>query len=149
MTTTFPIRCSYPLDHSLRQKVIIQDLGDGHEQRVGKSQAYSHADGLGGVTSYKGRNYFSINIKNMRHVNASSTELANLLWAFYQSVGTLTPFYFYNPYENTGDPTLTPLSDGSATTGRYLVRFMDENLSRSLFRRFLFNASLTLIEVRA
>lgn len=149
MTTTFPIRTFYPLAHSLKNSVPIQDLGDGHEQRISKNQTYARANGLGGISSYKGQNMFGINIRNLQHTNGSTSATANILWAFYQARnGPYEAFYFYNPAENAGDPGSSPLSLGIDVTGRYLVRFQDQVMGRDLFRRFLYNASLTLIEVR-
>jgi hypothetical protein len=150
MTAVFPVRSWYPLKHTLRKSVLIQDLGDGHEQRVSKNAAFSRADGQGNVGSYKGINVFEINIRNLAFVGADATSKANILWKFYQDQeGPLTPFYFYNPAENTADPGIAPLNAGTDTAGRYLVRFQDAELSRDLFVRMLYNQSLTLLEVRA
>lgn len=149
-TSVFPLRCSYPLRHGMKQHIIIQDMGDGHEQRISKSQNYGpRADGQGNQLTYKGVNYFGINLRNLEHVNATATKTANILWDFYLDMeGPLTAFYFYNPAENTGDPNSSPLNLGIDTVGRYLVRFQNAFLERELFRRFLYNSTIDLIEVR-
>lgn len=147
----FPVRCWYPLKHTIRKTILIQDLGDGHEQRISKNAAFSRADGQGsGVSSYKGINVFEISIRNLQYISGDITAKANALWNFYIGAdGPLVAFYFYNPAENTGDPGIAPLNAGTDPIGRYLVRFQDADLSRDLFVRMLYNHSITLIEVRA
>jgi hypothetical protein len=144
-TAVFPIPPSYNLTHEIRFHNFIAEMGDGFEQRVNKNLSWgSRADGLGGYTSYKGLNYFTLQLTHLRHVNNSSTELANKLWSFYVArLGSYESFYFYNPVEAAIDPT------GNSTTGRYLVRFADANLSRDNFVWHVYNVGLSLVEVRA
>lgn len=143
----FPLAPSYNLTHSLKLATFIADMGDGFEQRVNKNLTFGpRGDGLGTTngTSYKGLNVFNVNLQHMRHVDESTTEYANVLWDFYiDHLGPLTPFYFYNPVESAPDVT------GEQVKGRYLVRFGDPTLSRENFVWHLYNASITLIEVRA
>ena len=133
-----------PVTHSLEFATVIADFGDGFEQRANNNSAYSRANGLGGVTSYKGRNGFTMVLDMMEHINGDATATANKLWAFYvaQLGGTLA-FYVYNPPEANIDLT------GASTTGRYLVRFIDQKLSREQFALKLFRGQINLIEVRA
>ena len=154
----FPLQLYYPLDHNLVLSNLIVPMGDGFEQRATKNLLWStyelsgnppRPDGLGNNGHpYRGANRFGITIRNMQHVNdirASSTlKNADKFWKFYQDRnGSAESFWFYNPAEN-GTIDLTGLD----MKGRYLVRF-DENLSRNLFIRHLYNASIGLIEVRA
>lgn len=46
--------------------------------------------------------------------------LATML-AFHATVGTLTPFFFYDPWDTSPKFNYDP--SGTATTGRYVVRF--------------------------
>lgn len=141
----FNVELTAPVKHALRFANVIADFGDGYEQRSSKNQAYSRADGLGGVTSYKGRNRFTLALDHLAHVNGDATQSANKLWAFYQTtLGGYTAFYFYNPAE-IDTPDLT----GSSTTGRYLVRFQDQELEREQFALKLFRGGLVLLEVRS
>jgi hypothetical protein len=141
---TIPLHFSFVQE--LKFANVIGQLGDGFEQRVNKNLSWGpRGDGLGGASgsSYKGINTFKLNLKNLRHVDESTTEYANVLWDFYiDHSGTLIPFYFYNPVENDVDPT------GVDVKGRYLVRFADDALSRDNFVWHLFNVGITLIEVR-
>lgn len=133
-----------PFTEEIEFATVVADFGDGFEQRKNNNLAYSRADGLGGVTSYKGRNRFTMVLDNMQHVNADATKTANMLWAFYVArLGSYEAFYIYRPCEASIDLT------GASTTGRYLVRFEQNRLSRSQFALKLFNAQLTLVEVRA
>lgn len=143
--TVFPFNTRYTLIHSIKFQTFVAEMGDGFEQRVNKNLTWSRANGLGGVTSYKGINSFTINLRGLPHCNESVTHEANILWSFYQScLGNLVAFYFYNPAENE-----TIDLSGANTTGRYLVRFAQNNLSRENFMRKLFNVSgLALVEVR-
>ena len=145
MPAVFSVELDVPVKQGIRFANVIADFGDGHEQRANKNQAYTRADGLGGVTSYKGRNRFPITMDMLAHVNGDPTAGANKLWAFYVAqLAGIVSFYFYNPAEAP-----TPDLSGASTTGRYLVRFEDQELSRENFALKLFRASIGLIEVRA
>jgi hypothetical protein len=143
----FPLPAHYSLTQGIKFSTYVANMGDGHEQRVNKNLSWgSRGDGKGtsGGSSYKGINTFKFSLKNLRHVNESTTEYANVLWKFYvDHLGSLTAFYFYNPDEQTVDLT------GATVTGRYLVRFADSNLSRDNFALRLFNATIDLVETRA
>jgi phage-related protein len=144
MPAVFPISLSPPVKQALIYSTLVADFGDGYEQRANKNQAYSRADGLGGVTSYKGRNRFRIRMDGIKHANGDSNQEANKLWAFYQArLGGVEAFYFYNPTEAAIDPT------GAATIGRYLVRFEQQELERENFFNKLYRADIGLIEVRS
>lgn len=146
-TAVFDITLVAPVRHSMKYATTVVDLGDGYEIRVQKNQAYTRANGLGGVTSYKGRNRFSITMGPMLHANNDTSQMANKLWAFYVArLGGYEPFYFYNPVERA-----TPDLTGIDITGRYLMRFEDQNLEREQFMNGLkyFRAGISLIEVRA
>lgn len=132
---------AFPLTQELEMDNFIADFGDGHELRVNFNQAWTRADGQGGVTSYKGQNFFGLKLNVM---DAATTAAA--LWAFYQArKGALESFYVYNvPYERAAiDAT------GSDPTGRYLVRFDQDRLSREQFTRLIYSASIRLKEVRS
>jgi phage-related protein len=139
MPEVFPLDVWYPLKHEMRYATHVVDFGDGFEQRVNKNLSFGpRADGEGNLVSYKGLSRFTINIDNMAHVNASTTDEANLLWAFYKArLGNFEAFYFYNPAENT-TIDLTGLNE----TGRYLVRFEDAGLSSEMLVRKLFQAGI-------
>jgi hypothetical protein len=151
-TAVWPVKCYYPLKHTLKKIVLIQSLGDMNEQRVSKNQSYGpRANGLGGQSGYKGQNIFTVSVKQMQHLNNDPTQTANILWNFYQNIadGSLNSFYFYNPAENAGDPGASPLNLGVDVLGRYLVRFQDNTLDFDLFVRYLYNTGVTLMEVRS
>lgn len=145
MPQVFTIDLDAPVRHEMRYATLVMDFGDGFEQRGNKNQAYTHADGEGGVTSYKGRNRFTITMDMLAHVNSDSTKMANKLWNFYKArLGGFDAFFFYNPAEAP-----TPDASGVATTGRYLVRFEEQGLTREQFALNLFKAGISMIEVRA
>ena len=145
MPAVFDVPLDVPVEQALKFATVVADFGDGYEQRANKNQAYTRADGLGGVTSYKGRNRFPITMDMLPHVNGDPTQGANKLWAFWQARnGGTESFYFYNPAEAP-----TPDLSGVSTTGRYLVRFEAQELSRKNFALKLFSAGISLIEVRA
>ncbi|SRR3990167_4917832 len=169
-TVTFPLKLHYPLGHEIMFDNVRIGFGDGYRQSVNKNLTFvnydksgvtpGRADGLGNTTtSYKGINRFTLSMKNLPHQNQSSrnqdlttdsTKLINRLWRFYQDrYGSFESFFFYNPTENTNDPaTSSALINGTDTLGRYLVCFEQDTLSRELFIRHLYNANLSLIEVR-
>lgn len=95
------------------------DLGDGYYISGNHNQAFSGADGLGGVTSHKGLRKFSVPLQMMDYATGDVTKAVNILEKLYQdTLGGLSSFYFYNPKE-----TATVDLTGAATTGRYLVKF--------------------------
>jgi len=144
MPSVFPINVNPPVHHTLGYVNYIAEMGDGFEQRVNKNLAYSHATGEGTVVSYKGINRFKIEARCLAHINSDSAQEANKFWAFYKArLGSYEPFYFYNPAEAVIDLT------GAATTGRYLVRFEQADLTRNQFILKLFNYGISLVEVRA
>jgi phage-related protein len=144
MPTVFPLTLSPPVRHALIYATVIADFGDGYEQRANKNQAYSRADGKGAISSYKGRNRFTIHLDGIKHANGDASQEANQLWAFYQArLGGYESFYFYNPAEAAIDLS------GISAIGRYLVRFLDNELAREQFFNKLFRAGISLIEVRA
>lgn len=137
----FPLIGNWPLTHELVMDNYVADMGDGFEQRANFNRAHSRADGEGTVSSYKGRNKFTVPFNTRAFAADAAT-----LWAFYQSVqGNAGPFYFYNVPDERATIDLT----GSDPAGRYRVRFNDPNLTRSKFTLLLFNHSLSLIEVRS
>jgi hypothetical protein len=139
MTAVLQLAPTWPLIHSLEMDNHIADYGDGFEQRVNFNTAYSRANGEGGVTTYKGRNRFTLKCT----VKDFAGEAA-YLWAFYQArSGPLDAFYLYN----CPDERATADATGIATAGRYLVRFA-ARLTRERFRLALYNYGLELIEVR-
>ena len=88
-TAVFPLIPSFGLQQALSLDVFVADFGDGFEQRACFSQAYTRADGEGGVTSYKGRNKFTVKF-NTRLFSGD----ANTLWHFFkQQNANLTSFY--------------------------------------------------------
>jgi hypothetical protein len=143
----FPLPARYTLTHGIKFITLVGNMGDGFEQRINKNLSWgSRGDGQGtpGGASYKGLNTFKFSLKNLPHINASATAYANVLWDFYvDHLGNLVAFYFYNPIEQAIDLTAT------IVTGRYLVRFVDNNLTRENFVLRLFNATVDLIETRA
>ena len=144
-TAVFPVDLDLPVGHSLAFATLVKSMGDGYTQRANLNQAYSRADGEGGVTSYKGQNSFRVSLDHLAHVNADSTQMANKLWAFYKArLGGHEAFYFYNPAE-------APVADltGVSTTGRYLVIFSQQSLTREQFALLLFRGQIELLEVRA
>jgi hypothetical protein len=141
----FNVELEHPVKHALTFATLIVDLGDAFEIRGNKNQAYTRADGKGGNTSYKGRNRFTLTFDMMKHINGDGTQEANKLWDFYQSqLAGYQAFYFYNPAERS-----TPDLTGIDITGRYLVRFMEQELEREQFALNLFRGGISLIEVRA
>src|SRR5262245_59395136 len=102
---------------------VVASLGDGYEIRANKSQAFTGANGIGGVTSHKGLREFVVPLDMMDYANGDTSKAVNKLEALYQStLGGHLPFYFYSPKE-ASSVDLT----GVATTGRYLVRFKQVN----------------------
>ena len=145
MPAVFTVELSNTVKRSLKLSNVIIDFGDGYEQRANKNQAYSRANGRGGVTSYKGRNRFTITLDHLAHVNADDTKEANKLWKFYQDrLGGWEAFYFYNPAE-----TNPPDATGANTTGRYLVRFEQQELELEEFVINLQRGGISMIEVRS
>ena|SRR3989442_1325105 len=137
----FPIVSSWPLTHELEVDNYIANFGDGFEQRADFNSPYTRADGEGGVTSYKGRNKFTLKLTAMDFAGA-----AQQLWAFYKArSGTLEAFYLYNIPDERASIDLS----GASTSGRYLVRFQDNILQRQKFTLLLYSAGITMIEVRA
>jgi len=140
------IEVAAPVRRGIKFSNVVADFGDGFEQRANKNQAYSRANGLGGVSSYKGRNRFVITWDDLKHINAdgSAAATANRLWEFFVArLGGHEAFYFYNPAEAAIDPT------GVATTGRYLVRFEQHDLELEEFVSNLQRGGISLIEVRS
>ena len=164
----------YPLDHRIDSDAVVNKYGAGFEQRITTDYPRGpRADGEGGVTTYIGTSTFSLNINNMRlsggrhPTNADIENSIRKLWSFYKScfydpvTGRIgwDAFFFYNPNENddyttwTGEtPSAGSNSKGEAVTnltGRYLVRFMEPNMSISRFKTCFFNSSMELVEVAA
>jgi hypothetical protein len=145
MPSVFNVELDHPLKHAIGMATLQVSMGPGYIIRASKDQARTRADGKGGVTSYYGNNRFTLTFDNLAHVNGDSTQMANKLWDFYQSVrGGFTAFYFYNPAERD-----TPDLTGIDQTGRYLVVFEDQILERTQFALKLFQAGINLIEVVA
>ncbi len=125
---------------------VIADFGDGYEQRGNKNQAYSHADGQGGVTSNKGRWSFRVQLNGIDQSNGDITKEVNILWKFITDrLASNEAFYFYNPIEAGSTIDLT----GSSTTGRYLVRLVEPVLSLEAFAIRIHRGQLSFIEVRS
>jgi hypothetical protein len=132
---------TWPMLHSLRLETVVCDMGDGFEQRINFNSAYTRADGEGGISSYAGRNIFQLKFTTLDYAQDAAT-----LWNFYLARGgSLEPFYVYN----IPDEVAAIDETGWEQHGRYLVRFQDNALSREKFMLKLYNAELTLIEVRA
>jgi hypothetical protein len=145
--TVFPIKLWYPLDHEVVFSNVSKPFGDGFRQSVNKNLAWGpRADGEGNVITYKGINKFTLNARNLAHVNSvSPTANANLLWNFYKArLGGFDAFYFYNPAEND----VIDLT-GTDPIGRYLCIFSEDTLKREMFRLKLFNVGISIEEVRA
>lgn len=140
MTAVFPIEASWPLIHDLKHINYLADYGDGIVQGANFNLAYTRANGEGGVTSYKGQNRFTLRFQALDY-NAAKT-----IWAFYKArTGNLEPFYLYNIPEERASIDLT----GADTTGRYLVRFEQPQLTLEKFTASLFNAGISMIECRS
>ena len=141
MPAVFPIVPAWPFHHGLEFDFYVADMGDGFEQRVQFNKGYSRADGEGNVTGYRGRNKFTIQLNVMNYGADAST-----LWAFYKArYGNLEAFYLYNVPDERSSIDLT----GADTTGRYLVRFQDANLTREKFTLKLYRVGIAMIEVRS
>lgn len=141
----WPIPIFIPLTIGKSMETVMVSFGDGYEQRGIKSQAYTHADGKGGVTSHRGRWQFEISLTAISQANANPAAEVNKLWDFYTAVnGNVNAFYFYNPIE-------APVIDlsGASTTGRYLVRFRDNIASLEAFMLQVHRGKLALIEVQS
>lgn len=123
--------------------VVIQPLGDGYEQRGMKSQAYTHADMLGTVTSHKGLLKFDLSYDLVKQANSDTSQEFNKIVAFVYAHWT-DAFYFYNRAERT-----TPDLSGVDITGRYLVRLDVTSINFDNFFNKLYKAQMTFIEVRA
>jgi hypothetical protein len=133
-----------PVQDSIQFSNVMVSLGDGYEIRGNKSQAFSGADGIGGVTSHKGLREFTVTLNFMDYANATVTKAVNKLEALYQAtLGGQVPFYFYNPRETSSVDT-----GGTATTGRYLVRFKTVNPTE-WFAPLRHRVTLTFVEVKA
>ena len=175
MPEVFPISdLYYPLVHGILVDAVVNSFGAGYEQRIVTDFPRGpRADGEGGLTTFVGRNYFTLTINNLRYnnlINPLNNEIDNSLkklWNFYKATfydartGRIgwSAFYIYNPTENdnvrtwTGDVASAGVgSQGNAVTnltGRYLVRFSESNFSMSRFRQCLFTGSIELNEVVA
>jgi hypothetical protein len=135
----------FPVVRGIRFNTIRQSLGDGFQQRANKNLTWSRANGLGGVTSYKGINYWRIQARVMPYVNNDATKQANKYWAFYVArLGGFEAFYIYDPIE-APSPDLT----GTSTIGRHLAVFSEQNLEMENFTLKLCSSQLTIEEVRA
>jgi hypothetical protein len=146
-TTVFPDINDYldAVAEGMTFSNLVVPMGDGYEIRGNKNQAFTGADGLGGVTSHKGIARFRVTFGSMPYTNADASKAANKLIAFLRStLGNYTSFYFYNPKEAP-----TPDASGSSTTGRYLVRFAESTQDIEWQVVNYHRASFTLIEVRA
>ncbi len=170
----FPVAAAgLPLDSALEVDGVINNFGDGFEQRIVTGLPRGpRSDGEGGQTTYIGVNVFSVGLPQLLFPTQPVVGNANLdnsvraLWGFYKdrfydavnNVPQWEAFYWYNPDEN--DDLLTWFGDvtkagtnsrGEAVTeatGRYLVRF-DQGLSRQRFVQCVFKFNLVLREVAA
>ena len=141
----WPVRLFPPFVIQYECANTITRLGDGHELRMNKNQAYVHANGQGASTSHRGRWGFSISFTAIEHANSNPAKEVNQLWGFIMSRrGNWEAFYFYNPME-------APVIDysGNSATGRYLVRLVEPIVSLENFMLRLHRGNLKLIEVRA
>lgn len=119
-------------------------LGNGYEIRGSKDQPFSGADGLGGVTSHYNIRTFQLQMNMMDYANGDTSKAINILIALLEACkGTTNPFYFYSPRE-AASVDLT----GAATTGRYLVRFVN-TAQIEWFAPLRHRGQLSLQEVRA
>lgn len=119
-------------------------LGDGYYISGNKSQAFTGADGKGGVTSHKGMRQFTVTLNMMDYSNGGTTTAVYKLEKLYQdTLGGQSAFYFYNPKENsTVDLT------AASTTGRYLCKFTTINPTE-WFAPLRHKVTLNFKEVRA
>lgn len=123
--------------------VVVASLGDGYEQRALKSQAFSHADLMGNVTSHVGLCNLNISYDIVKMANADSNQEFNKIKAFIDA-HWIVAFYFYNSAERS-----TPDLTGADTTGRYLVRIEAGSVKYKRVFNKLHAVSLRLVEVRA
>jgi len=156
-TPIWPVsHMAYPLEHTLDVDAIVNDYGGGYEQRIVTDIARSRANGIGGTSTYVGRNRFRIGIPRLQTTDAAAAGTIDnsitALWTFYRDrFYSATDgvkweaFYWYNPYEQ---PT-TSNWDGVVTVGRYLVRFAQPSLTRTHFVYCLASFDLELVEVVA
>lgn len=123
--------------------VVVVSFGDGYEQRGITNQAYTHADLMGGVTSFKGLRRFDISYDLVKQANGDSSQEFNKLMTFVDA-HLVDAFYFYNRVERSA-----PDLNGIDIIGRYLVRLDMTTISFDNFFNKLYKAQMTLIEVRA
>lgn len=163
---------AFPMDHQLLVDGVINSFGDGFEQRIVTGLPRLRADGEGGVSTYIGRNVFTVGVPRLQWLtnpipgNANLDNSTKVLWNFYKdrfynpstNVPQWEAFYWYNPVENddfstwTGDTPNTGTNGRgeavSEATGRYLVRFQT-GLTRTQFIYCLFRFEIELEEVAA
>lgn len=131
--------------HGIRREVPSNIFGDGYSiTDTSRETAFSRADGVKNISSYKGLNIFKI---GFTHAATGTEKLADLLFDFFQDRldNVNEPFYFYNPTEkNPPDPT------GEEARGRYLVRMKDPNqaLTREYFKSCLYRYGIDLEECK-
>jgi phage-related protein len=145
MPAVFNIRLTWPVVHELVYSTHVFDFGDGYEQRINLNSSWGpRANGEGGLIAYRGRNIFRLTMNAQEYQSNNAFKEANKHWNFFKArLGGYDPFYFYNPVER-GQPDIT----GTDQTGRYLVRYRQQNLTREQFMLQYFRSQIELIEVR-
>ena len=143
-TPVFTLTPSFTVSHTMRREFLSNRYSDGYLHQGTAETALSRADGVKGVSSYKGLNVFTIALKNAQGYADGTAER---LWDFLAErlENYNEPFYFYNPTECfPPDPT------GAETRGRYLVKIQkpETALSRDMARWQLHNFGISFEECR-
>jgi phage-related protein len=135
----FPLRPQISAQITKTFLTSVASFGDGWELRQNFNLTYTHADGMGGVMSHKGRWSFQIQFAGIDFPDVQT------LWQFVMDrCAGWEPFFFYNPIE----ATMIDMT-GASAVGRYLVRFQDAMISLEAFAMKLHRGQFQLIEVRA
>ncbi len=122
----------YPVGYEREYEEREIEMSPGYEVGVVRGLAHSGADGMGGISSHKGRlRFVQIEIKNTQYYGIQ--DYKNIL-AFLMARKDLNneKFYFYNMHENdclatwTGETPSSGYTSGGVlvdnTIGRYVVR---------------------------
>lgn len=142
----FPIPVHLPYSNDINFINHKESMGDGFRKSINKNLAFGpRADGNGGITSYKGINTFMITLAALDFATGDSTKAANQLWAFYVArLGSSEAFYFYD-LNQVASIDLTGINQ----TGRYLVIFKEDKLTRDTIAAQLMKSGIALEEVRS
>lgn len=142
----FPLNVQLPYSHGITFINHTETMGDGFRKAINKNLAFGpRADGNGNLTSYAGINSFTITLAALEFATGDATKAANIFWQFYKDrKGSFEAFYFYDLNE-VGSIDLRGINQ----TGRYLVKFKDDYLTRESIVAGLMKAGVTLEEVRS